>query len=144
LYAELVEQYSTGLPSDANLKYDLIQRGFIPGGAESALNCFKQSVNFAAYFEHQAARALAAVEDDVPTELVDSEEPIESHILPAVAAVTQAKRNPQVISEDEAQDRIPIRLPGGRKAWLLIPTPFYEADKIRLKAQIDLLLAEDE
>jgi hypothetical protein len=31
----------------------------------------------------------------------------------------------------------------GRKAWLVIPTPFYEADKLRLKAQIDLLLTED-
>jgi hypothetical protein len=36
-----------------------------------------------------------------------------------------------------------VLLPGGRKAWLIVPTPFYEADKARLKAQIDLLLAED-
>jgi NAD(P)H dehydrogenase (quinone) len=41
-------------------------------------------------------------------------------------------------------DRIPVRLTAGRKAWLEIPTPLYVADKERLKAQIDLLLAEDE
>jgi hypothetical protein len=40
-------------------------------------------------------------------------------------------------------DRIPIRLPGGRRAWLEIPPVFYEADKARIKAQIDLLLTED-
>ena len=41
-------------------------------------------------------------------------------------------------------DRIPVRLAGGRRAWLEIPTPFYAADKLRLKAQIDLLLTEEE
>ena len=41
-------------------------------------------------------------------------------------------------------DRIPVRLNGGRRAWLEIPTPFYLADKKRLNAQIELLLTEDE
>jgi hypothetical protein len=39
-------------------------------------------------------------------------------------------------------DQIPIRLSGGRKAWLNIPTPFYESDKARIKAQIDVLFAD--
>jgi hypothetical protein len=37
-----------------------------------------------------------------------------------------------------------VRLDQSRRAWLEIPTPFYEADKKRLKAQIDLLLTDDE
>ncbi|MDL2339502.1 MAG: hypothetical protein QFE16_16840, partial [Pseudomonadota bacterium] len=41
-------------------------------------------------------------------------------------------------------DRIPVRLPGARRAWLFIPTPFFSSDKQRIKAQIDLLLTEDE
>jgi hypothetical protein len=45
---------------------------------------------------------------------------------------------------DAGTDSIPVRLSGGRKAWLAIPTPFYADDKLRLKAQIDLLLAQDE
>lgn len=45
---------------------------------------------------------------------------------------------------DAGHDRIPVRLQGGRRAWLWIPTVFYESDKQRLKAQIDLLLTEDE
>src|SRR5205814_1139396 len=36
LYAELLEKYDSGLPSDANLRYELIQRGFTPASAESA------------------------------------------------------------------------------------------------------------
>ena len=46
------------------------------------------------------------------------------------------------VSED--LDRIPVRLPGGRRAWLFIPSPFFSGDKARLKAQIDLLLTADE
>jgi hypothetical protein len=41
-------------------------------------------------------------------------------------------------------DRIPIRLRGGRRAWLEIPTPFYAADKERIKLQVDLLLTEED
>jgi hypothetical protein len=37
-----------------------------------------------------------------------------------------------------------MRAKGARRAWLIIPTPFFVADKQRLKAQIDLLLTEDE
>lgn len=45
-------------------------------------------------------------------------------------------------SQNDGDDKNPVRLTGGRKAWLIVPTPFYEADKSRLKAQIDLLLTE--
>lgn len=57
----------------------------------------------------------------------------------------QAQNEPEDVNEASASyDRIPVRLSAGRKAWLEIPTPLYAADKARLKAQIDLLLAEDE
>ncbi|MNR68298.1 hypothetical protein D3C85_1927750 [compost metagenome] len=49
-----------------------------------------------------------------------------------------------VIEDESASDRIPVRLSGGRRAWLVIPQVFFEADKKRLKAQIDLLLTEDD
>lgn len=41
-------------------------------------------------------------------------------------------------------DSIPIRLSGGRKAWLVVPDQLFEADKVRLKAQIDLLLTVEQ
>lgn len=142
LYAELLEQYSSGLPSDATLVYELIQRGFIPSAAESALSCFKQSVQFAAYFEQRATQAIPQAEDD----LYEPESDSAPSSLVNVEATKPAssKSMAPVYTEEPELDRYPVRLPGGRKAWLLIPTQFYEADKLRLKAQIDLLLAEDE
>jgi len=144
LYAELLEQYTNSLPSEATLIYELIQRGFIPSGAESAVSCFKQSVQFAAYYERKTAPPKASLEDLDEVEVEES--------LTAVAPPSQVsapsppltKPNIHVYAEDENLDRYPVRLPGGRKAWLLIPTIFYEADKTRLKAQIDLLLTEDD
>ncbi len=39
---------------------------------------------------------------------------------------------------------IPVRLSGGRKAWLTLPNPFYEEDKTMLLAQVKLIYADDE
>ena len=41
-------------------------------------------------------------------------------------------------------DCLPVRLTGGRRAWLVIPQQFFEADKARLRAQIDLLLTVEQ
>ncbi len=143
LYAELLEQYTSGLPSEATLIYELIQRGFIPSAAESAVSCFKQSVQFAAYFEHMATQAIPQSEDNLyELQEVDAAPSSVVNVEPTKAA--QTKSPMQVYTDESELDRYPVRLSGGRKAWLLIPTQFYEADKLRLKAQIDLLLAEDE
>jgi len=143
LYAELIEQYSSSLPSDATLIYELIQRGFIPSAAESAVSCFKQSVQFAAYFERKTASPKASLEDDLD-EMENSVAAVAPSVQVEVPIAPLTKPNLHVSAEEEEFDRYPVRLPGGRKAWLLIPTIFYEADKTRLKAQIDLLLTEDD
>ncbi|WP_448103138.1 hypothetical protein [Luteibacter jiangsuensis] len=138
LFAELLDKYSGGLPSDANLRYELIQRGFSPSGAESVLAAFRRSVEFSSFFDTRHG-----VEADLGSPLPESQ------------AIRMGKPQPQTIYQtsapvpveegDEDSDRIPVRLPGGRKAWLVIPTRFFASDKDRLKAQIDLLLtAEDD
>jgi hypothetical protein len=142
LYGELLDQYASGLPSDATLLYELIQKGYQPGAAEGVLSCFKQSVQFAGYFEK-----LARFE--VSEEVVDVQEQ-ESNASPPQSSQVPMSQVPTVASvsinaaEDEGLDRYPVRLPGARKAWLLIPEVFYEADKSRLIAQINLLLTEEE
>ncbi len=140
LFAELLEKYSTGLPSDANLKYDLIQRGFLPASASDVVSVFRRSADFARYFDNGGV--------DLPGETDASEQ----ETVPArVAPEARESAQPSVVRTstpeipDEGQyDRIPVRLRGARRAWLVIPTPFFAADKQRLKAQIDLLLSEDE
>lgn len=144
LYDELLKKYATGLPSDATLKYELIQRGFIPAAAENALTAFKQSVEFARFFE---AAPVALVADELDEDTAEEPEVLTEPAKPK----TQAQRSQSDVTFDmpvetivETIDKIPVRLPGGRRAWLMIPTPFFKADKARLKAHIDLLLAEDE
>ena len=143
LFAELLEKYATGLPSDANLKYDLIQRGFLPASATDVVSVFRRSVEFAGYFESADADLTSNVANDTTSE--------EDEVTAMPQSPSDPQSRPSVLREpvkqlpeSEEHDRIPVRLTGGRRAWLVVPTPFYAADKVRLKAQIDLLLTEDE
>lgn len=137
IFAELLEKFSDGLPSDAVLRFELIQRGFNPSSAESAIKTFKESVEFVRYFENNPAFA-AATESLSPVAAPAGQLTATSVELdiPSVAAPRS--------TENSDVDRIPIRLSHGRRAWLEIPTPFFEADKARIKAQIDLLLTDQE
>lgn len=145
LYKDLLEKYGAGLPSDPNLKFELINKGFFPQAAEPALTVFKSSVAFADYYNSEFA---SAPEEEIEEESQDIF-PIASDYSSeeskgVVASSPPSAARPEEF-DDSQVDRIPVRLPGGRRAWLLIPTPFYDADKSRLKAQIDLLLtSEDE
>lgn len=131
IFAQLLDTYSSALPSDANLRFDLIQRGFAPASAESTLTVFKKSVEFARYFEVQPKPA-------------EVEEPVAASSEDDIAPAPPVGRQADQLREVVGSDRIPVRLAGGRRAWLEIPTPFYEADKDRLVAQIRLILTEDE
>lgn len=134
VFAGLLNRYDSGLPSDATIRYDLIQGGFKPGAAESILKAFKKSVEFAEYYENQDG---SEKDDPVPIDVIEqdngkkpSSQPAPIHAAPATVA--------------DSTDRIPVRLDAKRRAWLEIPAPFYEADKKRLKAHIDLLITDDE
>ena len=139
LFAELLDKYPSGLPSDANLKHELItQRRFTAPTAAAVLLAFKRSVAFAGYF-------------DAPTPYGSSEGPASTEVGEALGPIAPAESEPPASSQElrttafeEDLDRIPVRLRGNRRAWLLIPVPFFEADKDRLKAQIDLLLTEED
>lgn len=144
LYAELLEKYESGLPSDANLRYELIQRGFSPPAAESALVTFRRSVEFVGHEPGDnppPAPANLNAESRASTAAVPTDSPASTNSPVAVLPGEPSSPNLPI---DESADQIPVRLPGGRRAWLIIPHPFFVADKNRLKAQIDLLLTQDE
>jgi hypothetical protein len=148
LYQDLLKKYVSGLPSDATLKYELIERGFIPAGAETALNAFKESVDFVRYFDLTNVSKESSVNEEEEFDEVKipaRAAPITLPSLP-VSPLSSSPTSPMVSVQEtnDEHDQIPVRLSGGRRAWLTIPMPFYEADKQRLKAQIDLLLTEDE
>lgn len=146
LYADLLEKYQSGLPSDANLRFELIQKGFNPSSADAVLIAFRRSVEFAGYYSNGSdlpqGDSTPAPEGSRFDECEPvSNVPVAESVIPKGQAMAFA---PGGDNEESGHDRIPVRLPGGRKAWLVIPTPFFEGDKARLKAQIDLLLSEDE
>jgi hypothetical protein len=143
LYMELLQKYSSGLPSDATLKYELIQRGFIPAAAETTVAAFRHSVHFASYYDEKRS-------SEGPQ--IDGNEDDDEHEQPAIVENeyevngqnSSATMKSELPSYSGGMDNIPVRLSGGRKACLIIPSPFYKADKARLKAHIELILAEDE
>lgn len=150
IFAELLIQYESGLPSDANIRYELIQRGFSPNSAESVVTIFRKSVDFAGFFgASQEIPEDGAVSNDAQQVDAKALHSTSSPQPQSLEQVTIMTRSPSISSSSMPVatgegDQIPIRLHGGRRAWLVIPAPFYEADKVRLKAQIDLLLTQDE
>ena len=131
VFAEVLNKYSDALPSDAALKFDLIQRGFLPDAAEALIPVLKSSVDFARYYDRgnasEPAEQTGSQGGEDPSQVDPSSIP--SNSLPA--------------SSSSDIDRIPVRLSQGRRAYLEIPSPFFEADKQRLKSQIDLLITDD-
>jgi hypothetical protein len=146
IFAELLDAYSDGLPSDANLRFDLINRGFAPIAAEALLSVFRRSVDFANYFSAPDIQSSAAPKDVPAKPSAGAEfQPIQQEAPPAEPGASQPAVSPAASdSAANAYDRIPVRLAGGRRAWLEIPSPFFAADKLRLKNQIDLLLTEED
>ena len=141
VFAEVLGKFVDGLPSEAALKFELIQRGFLPEAAEALVAVLKSSVEFARYYDRPSPPPAQAEASQATSENVGAS----SASNRADTASGGSSSTPSSGSLGaEAGDRIPVRLSGGRRAYLEIPTPFFAADKQRLKNQIDLLLAEDE
>ncbi len=136
IFADLIDRYPSGFPSDKNLRFDLMEHGFSPASADSVVSVFRRSIEFAGFDGAASAKAIEAIPEATVEPLA---------YLSTDSNSSRAKVESQIPSESQkdGDDKIPVRLTGGRKAWLIVPTPFYEADKSRLKAQIDLLLTED-
>ncbi|PHS78630.1 MAG: hypothetical protein COB59_05925 [Rhodospirillaceae bacterium] len=137
IFLELLNKFKARLPSDGTLKHTLIEMGFTPPKADACMAAFRKSVDFSGYYEtplgapeNEGSEADSFEQEAIAPKVVSREQPIS----PAVSS-------PPTPNDSE---RIPVRLTGGRRAWLEIPELFYSADKERLKAQIDLLLADDE
>jgi len=137
VFAEVLGKFADGLPSDAALKFELIQNGFLPDAADALVGVLKSSVEFAHYYDRSGSPAETEA-DQAPPEYTGVLGPSNRNDMSLEAPLVSAPSN------SHAADRIPVRLSGGRRAYLEIPTPFFVADKQRLKSQIDLLLAEDE
>lgn len=148
VFAELLEKFQDRLPSDASLKYELLQKGFNRDAADDCLAAFLESVQYVqsltSSFDVEAPKAAGEMTD------AGAESVADQRVTDAITRRSESgtRMTPTVATrdtvEDEDSDRIPVRLAGGRRAWLVIPSPFYAADKSRLISQIQLLLADDD
>ncbi|MEQ8391420.1 MAG: hypothetical protein RIB30_10540 [Thalassospira sp.] len=139
VFEDIHNKYEGNLPSDAAIKYDLIKMGFIPDKAETCLKTYKASLNFV---DREAA----------DNDEIDSSQEVHSQRMSVMPEKQENKNDPSGETyqgptrhaADIYTDRIPVRLQGGRKAWLEIPTPFYKNDKLQLVKQIELLITDDD
>lgn len=145
LFSELLEKFQDRLPSEASLKFELIQKGFKSATADECLNAFLESVRFV----QSESKNLNVIEAETPApgetieasvEVVDDQHTVTGEPGTRITPIVTSRD----VAEEEDSDRIPVRLAGGRRAWLVIPSPFYAADKRRLISQIELLLADDD
>ncbi|WP_104566059.1 hypothetical protein [Ralstonia mannitolilytica] len=161
VFSTLLDKYAARLPSDANIRFDFINMGFIPGGADAYVGVFRRSVEFARFYDRTPAQAESE-QQMLPSErpiTAENESGFESQrvngsqsppaqpvlataqLAPATAQISGHVAQPDAAKSDVI--RVPVRLPKGRCAWLELPIPFYESDKERLKAYIDMQLADD-
>lgn len=140
VFAELLSNYHDSLPSDDTLRFDLIKKGFAPGPATECAAVFRRSVEWANYFGSRQSRKESPRAPDTDEPVAPTYAPVERN--DAAISIQPAFASPSTPSSPD-MDRIPIRLQGGRRAWLEVPVPLYESDKARIKAQIDLLLTDE-
>ena len=137
IYRTLIMKFADHLPSDAALRFEFISMGFQPAAVDDDLKFFKQSVEFSGYYDSGEFST---------EENLNAQDRMQERAGDVGESSSTGTREIRDIDPGSAStsDRIPIRLAGGRKAWLEIPSPLYEADKTQIKAQIDLILTDGE
>ena len=159
VFQKLFDKYGAHLPSDAAIKYDLIQMEFLPAAAQSCLTSFKNSLTFAS--PESEEQTAVTTENPAPSSTQDTDtendidevtdtsdkaaSPVREILARRLLSQTTSSEPEQSGSESKqlSNDRIPVRLRHGRKAWLEIPTPFFEEDKQQLINQINLIMTDE-
>ncbi|WP_417252094.1 hypothetical protein [Castellaniella sp.] len=150
LYSKLLDKYKDSLPSDRALVFELVDEyGFNESAAQSAIEVFRASLDYV----EQMTGQIFTEEDGAQEEELDgqgqqpgeSEQVDLSQSLPEANAAAQQRPPPsQVPPVCSGGVRYPVRLAGGRMAWIEVPDPFYEVDKKRLQAQLAIIGTVDE
>ncbi|MCC2596222.1 hypothetical protein LKR43_07705 [Pusillimonas sp. MFBS29] len=150
LYSKLLNKYQDSLPSDQALIFELVaEHGFNEPAAQQAIEVFRSSLDYvsemtgATFTEGNNTQQEDLEEQDQQTDIPVQVDPSRSQ--PESSTIEQSRSSAthaQPISSDGV--RYPIRLAGGRMAWIEVPDPFYEADKKKLQAQLGIIGTVDE
>ena len=80
IFADLLAKYSSGLPSDAAIKFELIQKGFTPTGADDCLSKFLRSVEFARFYDETIPGEVGAGASDAEVANASSTLPTHAYL----------------------------------------------------------------
>jgi hypothetical protein len=143
VYADLLDEYADRLPSDQAIRYKLIKMGFTPPAADECSKNFKASVGFARFYDKLIPPAPHS-ESSADYDEDASNAPPEGFLARPQNITPAGGGQAHPFATHQSLDRIPVRLTGGRRAAIEIPSPFFNADKEMMKRQIDLLLTDDD
>lgn len=142
-FAALLSKFPESLPSQDALKRTLIMDFDVnKDKVDAYLRVFLSSVQFAGFYSQTHVVPQAAALTGTPGTTMVFMPPRPASATPPVAAPVVASALDE--NHDAGLEKIPVRLGAGRRAYLLVPSDLYLADKERMKAQIDILLAQDE
>lgn len=150
LYRKIMDKYENDLPSDAVLLFELVdEHGFNEDAAEKAIKVFRESINFYKRATNSFNLASenseqAPEEDEYSTDASIEEQQITTQSSSTTTGVVHEQTKTVLPQTNTDNFRYPIRLAGGRIAWIEVPVPFYEVDKSKLKAQIEIIGTDDE
>lgn len=141
-YANLLERYPNGLPSDPMLKQIFVREFKVDiTKSDSSIKQFKESVQIANYYSGVRSAPLPQASEREASVL---------HAAPNAAASAPQRKpagfaqpNSALPSVPDGGDTIPVRLSGGRRAFIVLPGFFSAADKQRLLRQIEILECDE-
>lgn len=150
LYSKLLDKYQDNLPSDQALIFELVdEHGFNEAAAQQAIEVFRSSLDYVS----QRTGIISTEENNAQLEDIEEQDlqsgiPVQADLpRPQPESNTiELPRSPVTHAQPISSDgvRYPIRLAGGRMAWIEVPDPFYEADKKKLQAQLGIIGTADE
>jgi hypothetical protein len=154
LYASLLMRYAEQLPSNETLTHHLVvELGFLESAAKDVIKAFRESVEFAGYTSPSGGKVApigTATETSqaMPVRVITGAVGLQAgpaQVSSSGVVTTHSSPSAQAALDSTTyDDAIPIRLRGGRKAWLTLPKPFREVDKATLVAAIQSIVADDE
>lgn len=148
IFAKLLDKYDHDLPSNNVLLFELVDEyGFSEQAAENLINVFKASLNFVLMNESENEAEIENDEGALDSDDVQDDDVGEFALPPKKTHSSTRITEPPLASALPVSDsivRYPVRLAGGRMAWIVTPEPFFEADKKKLLAQIEVIGTEDE
>ncbi len=141
VYQSLLDKYNNAPPNDKILRFDLINMGFSPDGAEAVLKCFSESYDYIKNIKKDEEILLPKI-DDMPNQNENNGDILESNPDQEQSTKLNHKENTDYPTS-EIQNLL-FRLPHKRTANLSIPADFSEKDKIALLEQVKTIWIDEE